>query len=113
MARALVAHENFKEDFTAFTAELLEENDKSKYEWIDNPKSGNLEAVLPCAEQAKARCQEHKGESKVRQLLVSLSERIHDYSGVVDVFGSHHPEYTALVWSAMKVLFVVKASFMA
>jgi hypothetical protein len=44
---------------------------------------------------------------KTRDALDGLAEKIHHYSGLVEVFVSHHPEYTALVWGAIKFLFVV------
>lgn len=46
-------------------------------------------------------------ESKVRKWLVKLSERIHFYGGVLDVFAQHHPEYVALAWGSIKFLITV------
>ncbi|KAK6852030.1 hypothetical protein PG995_012155 [Apiospora arundinis] len=102
------AHQIFKEAFEAFSTELSngKGKDKTKLEWITNPSHGNLRAVLASVAEVRTRYEAGKCESKARQLLVSVSEKIHHYSGIVDVFVSHHPEYTALVWGAMKVLFV-------
>ncbi|KAK7937365.1 uncharacterized protein PG986_014233 [Apiospora aurea] len=97
-------HEAYKEAFEAFSAELSK--DKSKSEWISNTRHGNLEAVLASVADAKTRYGVQKGDSKVHSLLVSVSEKIHHYSGIVDVFVSHHPEFTALAWGALKVLFL-------
>ncbi|KAK8076082.1 hypothetical protein PG994_003354 [Apiospora phragmitis] len=103
---SLVGHEAVKDAFDAFSTELSKDKDKSKLHWITNPKHGNLGSVLASVAEARALYEKRKGDSKVRQLLVSVPEKIHHYSGIVDVFVSHHPEYTALVWGAMKALFV-------
>jgi hypothetical protein len=52
------------------------------------------------------------GNSSVRKWLVRLSTRIAHYSGVLDVFVQHHPEYAALAWGAMKLLFLVGHSYL-
>ncbi|KAI8955133.1 hypothetical protein F4801DRAFT_586999 [Xylaria longipes] len=44
--------------------------------------------------------------SKVREALISFSEKVHHYSGIMDVLVSHHPEYVALAYGAIKFLFV-------
>lgn len=44
--------------------------------------------------------------SKTRKWLQGFSETICHYSQVLDVFVQHHPEYVALVWGTMKLLFV-------
>ena len=43
----------------------------------------------------------------MRKALVVFSEKVYYYSGITDVLVSHHPEYVALVYGAMKFLFVV------
>ncbi|KAK8022650.1 hypothetical protein PG993_013417 [Apiospora rasikravindrae] len=104
ISRPHSVHEAYKEAFDAFSAELSK--DKAKSEWISNTRHGNLEAVLASVADAKSQYESRKGDSKVLSLLVSVSEKIHHYSGIVDVFVSHHPEFTALAWGALKVLFV-------
>lgn len=42
----------------------------------------------------------------MRELLVGFSETVHYYSGIMDVIVSHHPEYVALAYGAMKFLFI-------
>lgn len=50
-----------------------------------------------------------KRTSKAWKWLTRLSARINHYGSILDVMVQHHPEYAALVWGAMKVLFVVRA----
>ena len=49
-----------------------------------------------------------KRSSKVWKWLTRFSARVNHYSAVLDVMVQHHPEYVALVWGAMKLLFVVR-----
>lgn len=51
--------------------------------------------------------QSQRRESKVRRWLEKLSQRIHFYGAVLDVFAQHHPEYVALVWGSIKFLIIV------
>ncbi|KAK7408041.1 hypothetical protein QQX98_009814 [Neonectria punicea] len=49
---------------------------------------------------------EAKGDSsKIRKWLHKASEIICHYGTILDVFVQHHPEYVALVWGTMKLLF--------
>jgi hypothetical protein len=48
-----------------------------------------------------------KRSSEAWKWLTQLSSRINHYGSILDVMVQHHPEYAALVWGAMKVLFVV------
>ena len=89
----------------AFVAEI--KNSHEKLAWILNPKHISVDSVLASVQDAQAQYEGQKGSSKVRDALVSFSERIHHYSGIMDVLINHHPEYTALVWGAMKLFFVV------
>ncbi|KAH7035822.1 uncharacterized protein B0I36DRAFT_319127 [Microdochium trichocladiopsis] len=43
---------------------------------------------------------------KTRKWLQKASEGICHYGTILDVFVQHHPEYVALVWGAMKFLFI-------
>ncbi|KAL3423071.1 hypothetical protein PVAG01_04818 [Phlyctema vagabunda] len=49
----------------------------------------------------EARCE----SSKTRRWLQKVAETISHYATVLDVFVQHHPEYVALVWGSMKLLF--------
>ncbi|KAK8103691.1 uncharacterized protein PG998_010724 [Apiospora kogelbergensis] len=44
-------------------------------------------------------------ESKAKRRLRSFAQKVTFYGGVMDVFVQHHPEYVALAWGAMKLLF--------
>ncbi|KAF2997547.1 hypothetical protein E8E13_000111 [Curvularia kusanoi] len=47
-----------------------------------------------------------KRNSKAWRWLTQLSTRINHYGSILDVMVQHHPEYAALAWGAMKILFV-------
>ncbi|KAK6863621.1 hypothetical protein PG995_000149 [Apiospora arundinis] len=44
-------------------------------------------------------------DSKCKRRLHAFAQRVTFYGGVLDVFVQHHPEYVALAWGAMKLLF--------
>lgn len=48
-----------------------------------------------------------RSNSSARKWLQKFSRRVTHYSNILDVFVQHHPEYVALVWGAMKFLFLV------
>jgi hypothetical protein len=75
--------------------------------WISAPASVNdlLLAVSGAREIYNA-----KRTSKAWKWLTQLSARINYYGSTLDVLVQHHPEYAALAWGAMKVLFVVRNS---
>jgi hypothetical protein len=56
---------------------------------------------------AKLKYDSERRSSKARKWLDSLSQRIHFYSGVLDVIAQHHPEYVALAWGTVKFLLTV------
>lgn len=89
----------------AFSAETSKDPAKSR--WIANSGYGNLHDVLSSVADAQAQYEERRGDSATRRVLVSLSEKLHHYSAIMDVLIQHHPEYTSLAWGAMKILFVV------
>ncbi|KAH8890409.1 hypothetical protein GQ53DRAFT_824555 [Thozetella sp. PMI_491] len=96
--------EVFTEALAAFSSELAQ--DKEKLSWIADSKHGNLSSVLTSVRDAQTHYESRKGSSKVRQILVDVSLKIHHYNAIVDVLVQHHPEYVSLAWGAMKVLFV-------
>jgi hypothetical protein len=59
---------------------------------------------------AKDKYDSDRKDSKARRWLDSLSQRIHFYSGILDVIAQHHPEYVALAWGSIKFLLVVGCS---
>ncbi|KAK8038644.1 hypothetical protein PG993_007055 [Apiospora rasikravindrae] len=44
-------------------------------------------------------------DSKAKRWLHSFAQKVTFYGGVLDVFVQHHPEFVALAWGAMKLLF--------
>ncbi|RTE80427.1 hypothetical protein BHE90_005043 [Fusarium euwallaceae] len=53
-----------------------------------------------------AKYEAEAGSSKTRKWLQRFSETICHYNQVLDIFVQHHPEYVALVWGTMKLLFI-------
>ncbi|KAI1802976.1 hypothetical protein F4811DRAFT_527153 [Daldinia bambusicola] len=99
-----LAQDAFKEALDAFSTELSA--DESKKEWIVNANHSNLESVRQAVIDARNQYEKDRGNSKVRKILVRLSETIQHYGSIIDVLVSSHPEYAALGWGAMKFLFV-------
>ncbi|KAI0536027.1 hypothetical protein GGR58DRAFT_514881 [Xylaria digitata] len=98
------ANNIFQDALAAFSSELSK--DKKKFDWIIESGHTNVEAVLASVVEARVAYETRKGDSKIREALVAFSERVHHYSGIMDVLVSHHPEYTALAYGAIKFLFV-------
>lgn len=96
----------FQEAMRTFTVDMS--NDSGKCAWLSDPKHANMEAVLASVAEAGETYKTKRGSSRAQEALIDLSERVHLYSGILDVIVQHHPEYTALVWGAMKLLFTVR-----
>jgi hypothetical protein len=90
---------------TAFKTELSK--DETKLKWIEDSKCSGLSHILAQVTEARIQYEARKGGSKLKENLCELSVKIHHYGAIMDVMVQHHPEYTALAWGAMKVLFVV------
>lgn len=108
ICRSQLAHDVFSDALAAFSNELS--RDQKKLDWILDCKFGNLEEVLAAVVGARGHYEKQNEESATRDVLVNLTEKIHHYSGIMDVMIQHHPEYTSLAWGAMKVLFVVSSN---
>ena len=67
-----------------------------------------MEDVQSAVTDAKARYDSGRQNHNVSMWLSKLSTRIGYYSNIMDVLVQHHPQYAALAWGAMKVLFVVR-----
>ncbi|UPK89587.1 hypothetical protein LCI18_000522 [Fusarium solani-melongenae] len=68
--------------------------------------SSSREDVQRVVASEMAKYEARAESSKTRKWLERFSEAICHYSKVLDVFVQHHPEYVALVWGTMKLLFV-------
>lgn len=69
--------------------------------------SSSLQDVQKAVASAMAKYEAKAESSKTRKWLQRFSETICHYSKVLDVLVQHHPEYVALVWGTMKLLFIV------
>ena len=84
--------------------ESLSDDEHTKA-WTDSRTS--IYDILQAVNNARQIYQD-KRSSKVWKWLTRFSARVNHYSAVLDVMVQHHPEYVALVWGAMKLLFVVR-----
>lgn len=92
----------FREAKKAFEDTLCEnEDDRS---WISGRAS--IKDVLEVVNDAQ-NVYHGKRASKAWKWLTQFSSRVTYYSSILDVMVQHHPEYAALAWGAMKLLFVV------
>lgn len=73
--------------------------------WTDSQVS--IHDMLQAVNDARQIYQD-KRSSKVWKWLARFSTRVNHYNAILDVMVQHHPEYAALVWGAMKLLFVVR-----
>jgi hypothetical protein len=88
-----------------FSSELSD--DPKKLKWIHDHNHVSVESVFASVEDAQSQYEGRKGDSKTREVLTGLAEKIHYYRGFMDVIATYHPEYTALFWGATKFLLVV------
>ena len=63
-----------------------------------------LKSLVVDAQRRHPSMSEH---GSLRKWLQRFSSRITHYGYILDVLVSHHPEYVALAWGAMKFLFIV------
>ncbi|KKO98166.1 hypothetical protein THAR02_09727 [Trichoderma harzianum] len=89
----------FDEALAEFSSEFSK--DGKQQEWIVD---SNFESVLASVKEARAYYEERKGDSKARKRLVQLSEKLYNYSSIMDLLLSQQPKYSALGWGAMKCL---------
>ncbi|KAI8721314.1 hypothetical protein NCS52_00578600 [Fusarium sp. LHS14.1] len=68
--------------------------------------ASSLEDVQKAVASTMAKYEAKAESSKTRKWHQRFSEAICHYSQVLDVFVQHHPEYVALVWGTMKLLFI-------
>ncbi len=67
----------------------------------------NIEHVLSLVNEAKRNYESKTQRRKVSQWLAAFSSRIMYYGQVLDTLAQHHPEYVALAWGTIKLVFVV------
>ncbi len=102
-----IVRQAFQEAVQYFSTELTQ--DEVKRQWIAQHTS--IADVLTVVQQAQAKhaVSKSKYEGRFRRMVVQLPERLLHYSGVIDVFASAHPEYSALAWGAIKFVLLVRS----
>lgn len=70
--------------------------------------ANSLYDVLAVVEKASDKYSNNT-PSKTRVWLQKFSQRVGHYGHILDVLVQHHPQYVALAWGAMKLLFLVSA----
>ncbi|CAM1509903.1 Fc.00g002380.m01.CDS01 [Cosmosporella sp. VM-42] len=95
------AQEAFLEAISTFNAEKAK-NPKKKA----GLQHGKLEDVEDSVKEAQRRYETHRKHGKLRDGLRRFAQVIHHYGKIMEVFVSHHPEYVALAWGTMNLVFV-------
>lgn len=72
-------------------------------------KATTLDDVVQSVQLAVHRYSQDRSHSKIRRHLECLSERVHYYGTIMDVFVQQHPEYVCLAWGTMKLLVGVRS----
>lgn len=81
--------------------------DLRKKHRLESLGATSLEDILVVVENARLYYDKDQSGSKIRRYMEQVSERIHYYGNIMDVFVQHHPEYVSLAWGTMKLLFGV------
>lgn len=97
-------NEAFRDAQNRFAKELS--HDQRKIDLVESRKC--CQEVHDMAMVAMNQYSSSHSESKAKRWLHSFSQRVTFYGGYLDVFVQHHPEYVALAWGAMKLLFSVR-----
>jgi hypothetical protein len=96
----------FKAAFVIFNEKLTKDPAK-KHLANELLTKSTLGDVLNVVLEAKRRYEISSSESKLRECLVSFSQRLLHYANIMDVLIQQHPEYVSLAWGAMKFIFGV------
>ena len=72
--------------------------------------ASSIEDVQKEVSKALAKYQARKDSQKATKWLRKASEMICHYDSILEVFVQHHPEYVALAWGTIKLLFVVSTA---
>lgn len=98
---AKAAFEQAKKDFERRNS--LTDQDRALLQGVSS-----LEDVQKAVNEAMAKYEAKAESSNTKKWLQRFSETVCHYSQVLDVFVQHHPEYVALAWGAMKLVFIVR-----
>ena len=85
-------------------------NDAHKKRQVDQLQASSLQDIVDAVTEAQRSYESKRKSSKTRQYLTAFSKRVSHYGNVMDVMVQHHPEYVALAWGLMKVLFGVSVT---
>ncbi|EEU39897.1 uncharacterized protein NECHADRAFT_39343, partial [Fusarium vanettenii 77-13-4] len=96
---AKAAFEQAKKDFERRNS--LTDQDRALLQGVSS-----LEDVQKAVNEAMAKYEAKAESSNTKKWLQRFSETVCHYSQVLDVFVQHHPEYVALAWGAMKLVFI-------
>ena len=96
------AREIFKEKLT---------RDPKKKHRIDSLHATGLRDVLDAVTTAQKHYENKHTNSEASRWIMELSRRLCHYGNIMDVLVQHHPEYVALAWGAIKLLFGVCISW--
>ena len=98
----------FEEALNIFKQQLT--NDAHKKQQVDQLHASSLQDIVDAVAEAQRIYESQRKSSKTRQYLTAFSKRVSHYGNVMDVMVQHHPEYVALAWGLMKVLFGVSVT---
>ncbi|KAK6840941.1 hypothetical protein PG987_001801 [Apiospora arundinis] len=93
--------EAFRDAQFRFGKELS--HDDRKIDLVGSKKC--CQEVHSLAMAAMDRYSTSRVDSKCKRRLHAFAQKVTFYGGVLDVFVQHHPEYVALAWGAIKLLF--------
>ncbi|KAF4456029.1 hypothetical protein F53441_1750 [Fusarium austroafricanum] len=94
-----------QEAFEAVKKHFEQSNSLSSEEKALLERKSSLQDVEKAVSDAFAKYEANNEASKTRKWLQKASESICHYGTILDVFVQHHPEYVALAWGLMKLLF--------
>ncbi|KAI1329013.1 hypothetical protein F5Y16DRAFT_367168 [Xylariaceae sp. FL0255] len=95
---AKMAFQSVKEHFKSC-------NNRAKQDSLNLDDQTSVEDIQQLVTDALKKYANKYQSQKTRKWLHKASETICHYGEVLDVFVEHHPEYVALVWGTMKLLF--------
>jgi hypothetical protein len=70
--------------------------------------SASINDLLAVVRDAESKYDTESKHRRAYKWLVKFSKRVNYYGNILDVLVQQAPEYTALAWGAMKILFVVR-----
>ena len=97
-----IAQDTYENAVKIFKAQYT--NEESKRRWLDG--KNNLEDVKAAVAEAIAKYNANP-QSKAWKYLHKFSETVLYYGGIMDVLVQQSPQYVALGWGTMKLLFLV------